>query len=243
MNDSLSLQPAPLRQAETTPAQLSASTLHEVSTSRPPTPSGRKTGMVRQSRGDRSPQPAAHLHCRRNTGSSNPWGGTTLASGSRVVFGLLSGRRGEARCGPGCRCESRLSAVKVQVDGPSPSGKRWQSCPKATPRFPNRRSSCCKETEGYRTNLAADRAVYVVLRPGPDGTAPEPFLATVCPFEAQDYADDADSRVDAVPMPASVAAWVTAFVRRHHVDEPFRKRKRGPRSSPESFARPPRSQR
>ena len=100
-----------------------------------------------------------------------------------------------------------------------------------------------KETEGYRTNLAADRAVYVVLRPGPDGTVSEPFLATVCPFEAQDYADDADSRVDAVPMPTSVAAWVTAFVRRHHVDEPFRKRKRGPRSSPESFARPPRSQR
>ena len=100
-----------------------------------------------------------------------------------------------------------------------------------------------KETEGYRTNLAADRAVYVVLRPGPDGTASEPFLATVCPFEAQDYADDADSHVDAVPMPTSVAAWVTAFVRRHHVDEPFRKRNRGPRSSPESFARPPRSQR
>ena len=100
-----------------------------------------------------------------------------------------------------------------------------------------------KETEGYRTNLASARAVYVVLRPGPDGDLSEPFLATVCPFEAQDYADDADSRVDAVAMTDSIAAWVAAFVRRHHVDEPFRKRARRPGPSPESFARPPRAPR
>ena len=100
-----------------------------------------------------------------------------------------------------------------------------------------------KETEGYRTNLASARAVYVVLRPDDDGVLSVPFLATVCPFEAQDYADDADSRVDAVTMPDSIAAWVTAFVRRHHVEEPFRKRARQPRPSPESFARPPRAPR
>ena len=97
-----------------------------------------------------------------------------------------------------------------------------------------------KETEGYRTNLAGARVVYVVLRPDRDGVLSEPFLATVCPFEAQDYADDADSRVDAVPMPDSITAWVTAFVRRHHVEEPFRKRARRPRPASESFARPPR---
>lgn len=100
-----------------------------------------------------------------------------------------------------------------------------------------------KETEGYRTNLTSARAVYVILRPDRDGVLSEPFLATVCPFEAQDYADDADSRVDAVAMPDSIAAWVTAFVRRHHVEEPFRKRARQPRPSPESFARPPRTPR
>lgn len=97
-----------------------------------------------------------------------------------------------------------------------------------------------KETEGYRTNLSGERAVYVVLRPDASGVVRQPFLATVCPFEAQDYADDADSRVDAVPMPDLVAAWLIAFVRRHHVEEPFRKRKRGPRVEIEAFARPPR---
>ena len=97
-----------------------------------------------------------------------------------------------------------------------------------------------KETEGYRTNLAGERAVYVILRPDASGVMRQPFLATVCPFEAQDYADDADSRVDAVPMPELVAAWLIAFVRRHHVDEPFRKRERGPRVEREAFARPPR---
>ena len=83
----------------------------------------------------------------------------------------------------------------------------------------------------------------MILRPDRDGVLSEPFLATVCPFEAQDYADDADSRVDAVAMPDSIAAWVTAFVRRYHVEEPFRKRARQPRPSPEAFARPPRAPR
>ncbi len=96
-----------------------------------------------------------------------------------------------------------------------------------------------KDTEGYRTNLAGTPSVYVVLRADREGELSQPFLATVCPFEAQDYADDADSQVDAVPMPDSVAAWLTAFVRRHHVDEPFRKRRRQPRPSSEAFARPP----
>ncbi len=100
-----------------------------------------------------------------------------------------------------------------------------------------------KETEGYRTNLGSARAVYVILREGRDGTLSEPFRATVCAFEAQDYVDDADSRVDAVPMPDSIAAWLTAFVRRHHMDEPFRKRKRQPAVQPDAFARPPRVRR
>ncbi len=58
-----------------------------------------------------------------------------------------------------------------------------------------------KDTEGYRTNLSGTRAVYVVLRADSEGVLSKPFLATVCPFEAQDYADDSDSQVDAVPMP------------------------------------------
>lgn len=97
-----------------------------------------------------------------------------------------------------------------------------------------------KETEGYLENLeTGSPSVYVVLRPGPDGRPSEPFLATACPFEAQDYADDGDSRVDAVPMPAALAARLEAFVRRHHREVPFRKRKRTPARVREAFARPP----
>lgn len=88
-----------------------------------------------------------------------------------------------------------------------------------------------RETEGYRYNLS-QRApvVYVVLRR--DGVvfedAPQPFHVTVCPYEAQHYSESADDLVETVPMPAEVAAWVQDYVDRHHVDQPFHKRKRRP---------------
>lgn len=88
-----------------------------------------------------------------------------------------------------------------------------------------------KETEGYRANLAqAAPAVYVVLRPaeGDDAHEVAPFLVTACPYEAQDYDDSGEEIVDAVPMPDDVRAWVQAFVDRHHVEVPFKKRKREP---------------
>jgi len=86
------------------------------------------------------------------------------------------------------------------------------------------------ETEGYRYNLSnATPAVYVVLRPS-DEAEPgvEPFLATVCPYEAQDYQESDDETVDPVPMPADMIAWVGHFVDEHHVEQPFHKRKRKP---------------
>lgn len=82
-----------------------------------------------------------------------------------------------------------------------------------------------KETEGYRYNLSGRvPAVYVGLRRqsgGPFEVAP--FLVTASPYEAQSYADDI---VEAVAMPDGLIAWVQDFVGRHHVDEPFRKRRR-----------------
>ena len=203
--------------------------------------------MVRQSPGDRRPHPSGSLALSKEHQKFESLVRYHIDFGRwrSIQTAQWTVRRGEMR--------TRLP-VRITLERSEGSG-RWASTvweavavvPEGDSAVPDSRQLVLelhrKETEGYRTNLAADRAVYVVLRPGPDGTVSEPFLATVCPFEAQDYADDADSRVDAVPMPTSVAAWVTAFVRRHHVDEPFRKRKRGPRSSPESFARPPRSQR
>ncbi|MFA7429355.1 MAG: molybdenum cofactor guanylyltransferase MobA [Rhodospirillaceae bacterium] len=84
-----------------------------------------------------------------------------------------------------------------------------------------------RETGGYRRNLEEDEpSIYVVLRPTPGGALPfEPYLATLCPFEAQTYLTGGEMRVERVAMPPEIEAWAIAYVERHHADEPFRKRK------------------
>ena len=100
-----------------------------------------------------------------------------------------------------------------------------------------------KETEGYKYNLSLDQpSVFVVLRDDEDdeNSSVTPFLATVCPYEAQDYMDSSEETVHSVPMPNTVASWLAEFVESNHVDEPFKKRKRkafDPRK--EGFDRPP----
>jgi Protein of unknown function (DUF3305) len=92
-----------------------------------------------------------------------------------------------------------------------------------------------KETEGYRYNLSAKvPAIYVGLRHRNDSEYEfAPFMVTASPYEAECYPDDL---VEAVPMPDGLIAWVQDFVDRHHVDEPFRKRKRD-RVDPEGSQR------
>ena len=88
-----------------------------------------------------------------------------------------------------------------------------------------------KETEGYRHNLSLEQpSVFIVLREGDEDDLHEivPFLATVCPYEAQDYMDSGEEIVEHVPMPAGVAAWIAEFVDSYHVEEPFKKRNRKP---------------
>jgi hypothetical protein len=84
------------------------------------------------------------------------------------------------------------------------------------------------ETEGYLTNLSQDPPlVYVVLRRN-EGAEPfeyEPFLATVCPYEAMGYEQGDGEVVEGVPMPPEIVNWVQEFVTRYHVDVPFQKRK------------------
>ncbi|MGH6728372.1 MAG: DUF3305 domain-containing protein [Pseudolabrys sp.] len=87
------------------------------------------------------------------------------------------------------------------------------------------------ETEGYLNNLSQNvPVVYVVLRRNGDGTGLEfePFLVTVCPYEAMGYASGGDEIVESVPMPVEIMAWAREFTERHHVAEPFRKRKNKP---------------
>jgi hypothetical protein len=85
------------------------------------------------------------------------------------------------------------------------------------------------ETGDYKYALAADPPqLYVVLR-ADDGQEPVPFrplLVTASPWEAQAYAEPGDDLVDAVPMPGPIVAWAAEFVARHHVDQPFFKRRR-----------------
>jgi len=83
------------------------------------------------------------------------------------------------------------------------------------------------DTQAYLDCLAADPPrVFVVLLEDPDGPHEvRPFIATVSPYEAQDYADAGDNIVEGVAMPDAVAAWLRAFVDAHHVDEPFQKRR------------------
>ena len=84
------------------------------------------------------------------------------------------------------------------------------------------------DTEAYRVALANDPpSVYVVLRPGTRaGRDWEVCAVTASPFEAQDYGDSGEDLVEPVPMPPALVAWLAAFVERHHVEQPFVKRKR-----------------
>ena len=87
-----------------------------------------------------------------------------------------------------------------------------------------------RETEGYRLNLSQDPPrLFVVLRSGEDSDCDHevvPFLVTACPYEAQDYLDSGEELLETVPMPEGVVGFVQDYVHRHHVDEPFLKRKR-----------------
>ncbi|MEP3297997.1 MAG: DUF3305 domain-containing protein [Pseudoruegeria sp.] len=84
------------------------------------------------------------------------------------------------------------------------------------------------ETEAYLHGLAAKvPAIYVVLRESENAEHPlEVLLATVSPYEAQDYADSGEELIEKIAMPAAIIAWVQDFVEAHHRDEVFKKRKR-----------------
>lgn len=87
-----------------------------------------------------------------------------------------------------------------------------------------------KDTESYKVNLSNEPPqVFVLLRAEDDPDADHEiklFLVTASPYDAQDYLDTEDDRMLGVPMPDAIIAWVQDFIDRHHVDEPFHKRKR-----------------
>jgi len=85
-----------------------------------------------------------------------------------------------------------------------------------------------KETAGYKVNLDGPvPVVYVVLGPGEEKDDPDvvPFLATICPYEAESYTESGEDIVEGVAMPRDILDWVERFMAVHHVEEVFVKRK------------------
>jgi hypothetical protein len=88
-----------------------------------------------------------------------------------------------------------------------------------------------KETEAYKYNLEGREPVlYIVLSEDDERDEDEfPYavhLVTASPYEAQDYLDSGEEVVEPIPMPEPIAAWVSAFIEEHHVEQKFKKRKR-----------------
>lgn len=90
-----------------------------------------------------------------------------------------------------------------------------------------------KETAGYIANLTSDApGIYVVIRPGAaehDGTELVHVpLITASAHDVEVFGHLGEEVVGRVAMPDAVRELLEAFIDAHHVDEPFRKRRRVP---------------
>ncbi len=124
---------------------------------------------------------------------------------------------------PGAR---RIDRWQLLEEGKGDDGRKWQRFHAATLTLEIHR----RDTEGYLYNLSNDPpSVYVILREDEESDSGiEPFIATVCAYEAQAYLDGEVHQLEAVPMPAEIADWLHDFVHTHHVEEPRYKRKNKP---------------
>jgi hypothetical protein len=104
----------------------------------------------------------------------------------------------------------------------TPGMRRFYAGPAELSLFP-------RETDTLKHNLESSApAVYVFLRATGQPPGMELIGATVCVGEAHAHADTGSDLVEAVPMPAAIAAWTADYVARHHVEEePFRRRREG----------------
>lgn len=93
------------------------------------------------------------------------------------------------------------------------------------------------EAENYRDNLAGSRpSLYVILRRCSEEPGLRLLAATVDPGEVDAHSDAGDDLIEAVPLPADIAAWMQDFIARYLVERPFYKRQRD-RPDPEAMAR------
>jgi len=96
------------------------------------------------------------------------------------------------------------------------------------------------DTGHHLDNLNSGRpSVWVAMR-GQDPARADLACVTVDPYEGEGFASDLDVTVEAVPMPSLVRTALEAFIAAHHVDIPFRKRKRTPHAPDAQDPRAPR---
>lgn len=93
------------------------------------------------------------------------------------------------------------------------------------------------ETAHYRDNLQMEvPLLWVILRPV-EGDPPYELMAvTADPAEGEGMTEAGANIVETVPMPTAVQEAIAAFVKEHHVERTFVKRKRD-RANPEGMAR------
>jgi hypothetical protein len=85
------------------------------------------------------------------------------------------------------------------------------------------------ETVNYRDNLTSGApALWVALRPVASEWPFEILAVTADPSEGEAFTDAGSNIVEAVAMPADVAAAIGRFIAEHHVERPFVKRRRQP---------------
>ena len=83
------------------------------------------------------------------------------------------------------------------------------------------------ETANYRDNLLSGApSLWVAARSRSDGGTPEFVRVTADPTEGEAYFESGSDIVAALPMPAELNAWISAFVDEYHVERVFLKRKR-----------------
>jgi hypothetical protein len=120
--------------------------------------------------------------------------------------------------------ESEVRSAKPGVpervsDGPD--GTLWRFPGHAIELHPS-------EAEGYYLNITSDTPlVFVMWRSAEDESQPAalPQMVTVSYNQAGRIMDGGE-KVDPVPMPEAIAAWIRPFVAEHYKPEPKRKMKR-----------------
>lgn len=89
------------------------------------------------------------------------------------------------------------------------------------------------DTEAYLAGISTRTpAVYVVMREAVEPDAKQEIdvlLATVSPYDAQDYADSGEDIVEKVAMPVGLIDWIKAYIDQHYEEEKFVKRRRDKR--------------